>query len=112
MSLLQGRHRVLVQLRRPVVTDYGMSYVADGPPVAVACTVRMLSTSESTLLGLEATATIRVLARWWPGDTRSLVEWQDQFWEPRGLPVVRDGSTRTAHFEVTLVRVSADGDPV
>jgi len=106
MSLLDGPHTVMVQKRVPMRTaGYGSSYANNGAPVPVRCTVRMLSTSETAVLGIEAQAVIRILARSWPGDARSLITWGGRSWESRGVPVVCDGSRATAHVEVTAVSV-------
>jgi len=91
---------VVVRRRTAADTAYGPVYSDDGPPMAVACSVRALTAAETRQLGWQATAGIRILARSWPGDERSAVRWDGADWEPDGPALRRDGSPATAHFQI------------
>lgn len=103
MSLLTGKETVTIQNRTPTKTAHGTTYTNTGDPISVRCDVRMLSTTETAQLGLLDHTVIRILARTWPGDSRSVLTWRNKQWEPQGHSLERTGSAKTRHIEITAV---------
>jgi hypothetical protein len=102
-------HVVQVQnMRRQQAIRGTYEDVPDGPLIAVPCSVQSVrewSTAEEIKVdGLQLLTLVRVFARSWPGDARSLVQYDGWVWETVGDPQHFRMSARTEHWAVTLKR--------
>lgn len=103
MSRLLTRHTIRVQQRRIKHIAAGTVYENVGDPVDVRCDFRYVSSTETTQNGIVVDYVARALVPGsWPyGTTPSIVHAGEAF-EIEGLPLVRDGSVRTAHTQLNL----------
>lgn len=102
-------HNVTVQRMRLADDGRGGFHDApDGAPIVVPCSVqsaREWSTAEESYDGgLQVLDIVRVFARDWPGDVRSVVYWDESEWETVGSPQHFSMSAKTSHWAVTLKR--------
>lgn len=92
---------------------HGPVYQSAGKPVDVYCDFRVLDTGTVPTDGLRTSYDARALVRGeWPGgphDNTSLVDYNGTQYVINGFPVRRDGSPRTAHWQVNLNYVKRAG---
>lgn len=99
-------HTVMVTPRTTKRTAHGTEIVPSGPTVPLQCRFRVVSSAEFAIAGEVVTYRARLLTtNPWPGgdgDTYALVEYEGIEYEVVGIPLVRDGSSRTKHTQVNL----------
>lgn len=102
MSLLT-RHTVKVQRRTVKHTAAGTAYQNSGAPIEVRGDFRYVSSDEMVNNGVAVQYVARFLVPgvWEYGCTPLLIHGKQTF-EIEGLPLVRDGSPRTAHTQLNL----------
>ena len=109
---MMQRHTVMVQRRERTYTAHGFAYRNVGTPVPLQCNFRNIDTGEVGANGVVVTYNARLLTTSpWPGgptDTSSLVRIRGLEYDMAGIPLLRDGSARTAHLQVNLNYVGPD----
>ena len=99
-------HVVQVQVRRRKTTAHGFELVADGPPQQLKCNFRVSLSGDAGSDGAVATYSAYLLTPSpWPGgllDESSQVIFRGKLYDMAGVPLERDGSRRTAHFQINL----------
>ena len=97
MSLLDGRSEVTVHVPVMGRDEFGTLRQVSSEPVRVRCTPQWLTSKDAGDVEMAPGATLRVLARAWPGQAGPVCDGHGA----RFAPCKRMyGSPRTAHWEV------------
>ena len=99
-------HTAVVQRRVSSVTAHGRQLTNEGAPVPVACRFRRVGSTERLWDGVIVDYDAYLLTpQEWPGgpaDNKSLVKIGGVSYDMSGVPIRRDGSARTAHWQINL----------
>lgn len=100
MSLLDGRHTLLVTPQMRVGDPVDGERLVDGPTVRVRCNVQPVSEERSAALGLASRGVYRVSCRRWPAGAYWRAEWLEGGFElsyAQANPKVHRMSGATSH---------------
>lgn len=102
MSLLDGRHEVLVETATGELVEdsLGLVHALKTQFIPVGATVQWNQAAETGDLLPEPGSTVTVVARTWPGRPSAHFRWAGHEFEQIGPPMTFDGSQATAHVEV------------
>ena len=102
-------HKVQVQKRTKVRTPHGEDFIQSGEPVDLKCSFRHIDSGEVRSEGTVLLYDTRLLTTSeWPGgrlDSSSQVIRDGLVYDMVGIPLLRDGSPRTRHYQVNLTFV-------
>jgi hypothetical protein len=113
VSLLDGKHKVYVQLRKRGRDNRGERVQMDDgdriPVKVIDESVREWASAEEDMTnGFQVVDLLVIRTKHWPGDVNSHVFYNGQMYETSGTPQPLRMSRRTRHWRVTLKWIGKD----